>query len=444
MTTMKTFKALLIACSVLILSSTVCAFAPTNFFPPFDPALRLPPAPPRDPLRIGFNIEYGDTKHCRNWDGDKRDLLQINDDTESVIPLFEEPVTVANLDEFLTIKTQLHLAGGCSRSGGTTGCGIFDDGTAGHFRLHGKFDQLEVTPHLRYVLPLRLFPGDLALSAYLPIRHARVHGIGAQDLTENLLDWDLELHELFTDDIQSNLKRYGNLDWNNWSATDLGDLVFLLEWGKDFPQKKDDLKNVDLHAAIGVSCPTGREKDEDKAFSLALSNNDGAWSMPLSIGIDLDFKQHIALGAEANFEILFDHTRNRRLKTEIHQTEFMLLNKGRATKDHGLTWKFYLYLQAYRFWRGLSLKAAYEYTKHDSDHLTPKSDDFDSSIINSAHSLGEWFRHEFIFTLNYDFFARECRKCAVKPQLSLFYKLPVSGKKIIMPQTVGGQLAISF
>jgi hypothetical protein len=443
MTTMKMFKTLLAACGVLTVSSMLCAFAPTNFFLPFDPALRLPPAPHRDPFRIGVNAEYGDTKHCRNWDGNKRDLLQVNNDTEAVIPMFEEPVSIEDVDAFLAVKTKLHLAGGCSRTGGTTGCGMFDDGVAGHLRLHGKFEQIDVTPHVRYVLPLKLFPGDLALSAYLPIRHAHVHGIDEHDLTKNVLDWDQELHTV-TDDIKNFIKHYGNLSWNDWSATDLGDLVVLLEWGKDFPQKKDDLKNVDLHAFIGVSCPTGREKDENKAFSLALSNNDGAWSMPMSIGIDLDFKQHIALGAEANFEVLFDHTRTRRLKTEIHQTEFLLLNTGRATKDHGLTWKFYLYLQAYRFWRGLSLKAAYEYTKHDSDHLTPKSDNFSSSIINSAHSLGEWFRHEFIFTLNYDFFAKECRKCVIKPQLSLFYKLPVSGKKIIMPQTFGGQLAINF
>lgn len=442
---MKFLKTLRLVPIALIIGSMLGAFAPTDFFAPFDPALRLPPAPHRDPLRLGINVEYGDTSRSRNWEGDRRDLLQVNDDTESALAMFEgNQVTVNNIDDFLDIKTQLHLSGGCSRSGGTTGCRVFDDGAAGHLKLSGKFEQLDVTPHVRYVLPLKLFPGDLALSAHLPIRHAKVHKIHWEDWTETSLDWDLNIHELVTDNIKTFVKTYGDLDWNDWSATDVGDLVFLLDWGKDFPQKKDDLKNVDLHAYIGVSCPTGREKDEDKAFSVALSNNDGAWSMPLGIGIDLDFKQHIALGAEADFEVLFDHTRNRRLKTDVHQTEFLLLNKGRATKDHGLTWKFYLYLQGYRFWRGLSLKAAYEYTKHDSDNLTPKSDNFSSPVINTAHSLGEWFLHEFIFSLNYDFFAKECKKCVVKPQLSLFYKIPVSGKKIIMPQTIGGQFAISF
>jgi opacity protein-like surface antigen len=432
-----------IVSGMLLVWTSAYSFAPTTFFPPFDPALRLPPASRRDPFRAGVNVEYGNTCKCRNWNADEHGLLQVHNKSESALPMFDEPTTIDNLDDFLAIKTQLRLAGGSSRVGGTSGSGTFDDGKAGHLKLHGKFEQLDVTPHLRYVLPLSLFPGALAVSAYLPIRHARVHNVHWHDETQNELDWDKDIHELVTDNIKTFVKRFGHLNWSNWSTTGCGDLVCLLDWGKDFPQEKNDLKNVDLHAFIGVSCPTGKDKDEDEAFSVALGN-DGAWTMPLGIGIDLDFKQHIALGAEADFEVIFDHTKDRRLKTEKHQTEFLLLNKGRATKDHGLTWKFYLYLQGYRIWRGLSLKAAYEYTKHDSDHLTPKSDNFSSSVANSDRSLDEWNLHEFIFSLNYDFFVKECKDCVVKPQLNIFYKLPVAGKRIIMPQTIGGQFALNF
>jgi hypothetical protein len=100
-------------------------------------------------------------------------------------------------------------------------------------------------------------------------------------------------------------------------------------------------------------------------------------------------------------------------------------------------------MQGYHFWRGLSLKGAYEYVKHDSDHLSPKHNDFNSTYVNTAHSLNEWFSHSLIFSLNYDFF-KECKHVFVKPQMSFFVKVPVGGKKIIDPLTVGGQRGFSF
>jgi len=146
------------------------------------------------------------------------------------------------------------------------------------------------------------------------------------------------------------------------------------------------------------------------------------------------------LGLDAQFEVVLDDSKDRRMKTHPYQTEFLLLNKGRSTKEHGLTWKFYLYAQAFQFWRGLSLKAAYEYIKHDNDRLSPKTDDFNANIANTARSLEEWYTHNLIFSLNYDFF--KCKR--IKPQLSLFYKLPLTGKRVVMPQTLGGQLTLNF
>lgn len=405
------------------------AFAPTNFFPPYAPTLRLPPVSECDPFRLGVNVEWGKTHKGRNWDGKKRNVLQINDDTQSTIAMFEFATPDVLTPEFIAIRDALRIIG------------ARDDGQRGHITLTGEFEQIDVTPHVRYVLPVNWCSGELALFLGLPIRHARIDGVHFTDLTNPLACPDQRVQELLTgsfDLLKLKTKALGNLSLDDWKETGLGDLLFTVGWSNDYPQDKDGLHNVELHAFIGVLFPTSEPKDEDRAFSIAFGN-DGAWAMPFGLGIDLDFAHHIALGAEAQFEVIFDHTKTRRMKTHLSQTEFLLLNKGRASKDHGLTWKFYLYLQAYRFWRGLSFKTSYEYVKHDSDRLTPKSDDFNSAIVNSAHSLGEWNMHHFIFDINYDFL---CTR--FKPQLHFFYKLPITGKKVINPHTIGGQLAVNF
>lgn len=425
-----TYKIMLLAGLV---SAEAMAFAPTNFFPPYDPNLRLANAPAGNPFRIGVNVEWGQGRHARNWNGDKVNVLQVYDQDQSTIAMLEQPSPELEANpDFITLRDMLRIFG------------ARDDGIRGHVLFRGKFEQWDVTPYVRYVLPLCI-TGQLALAVALPFRHASISDLSYQDLTQDRGCQDNKTKELLTgsvDTLKRVVKDLGNLNLDSWSKSGIGDLVATLGWSNDYPQDKDGLENVELSAFFGVSVPTGLKKDEDRAFSFAFGN-DGAWSIPFGIAIDLDFKYYISLGAAANFEVIFDNTKTRRLVTEANQTEFLLLNKGRATIDHGFLWKFYLYLQGFHFWRGLSLKAAYEYVKHDDDRITPKSDDFNASVANAAFSLKEWNMHHMIFQLNYDTF-QECKGMWFMPQFSVFYKLPIYGKGIINPATVGGQIAINF
>jgi hypothetical protein len=203
-----------------------------------------------------------------------------------------------------------------------------------------------------------------------------------------------------------------------------------------------------LIAKVGASIPTSKEKNEDRAFSMPLGN-DGAWGLPVGFGLELDFVHNIKAGLDADFLVLFDKKRTRRLKSDFEQTEILLLNKGVATKEHGLMWQFHLFVQAYHIYKGLSAKFAYQFVKHDDDRLVPSGNDFDFSIVNSANSIKEWTNHNLIFSLNYDLFTkrRHCQdeySSSVTPQFHLFYKVAVGGKNVIDTSTIGGQWGIHF
>ena len=416
---------------LLVASTQLGAFAPNNFFKPYDYNLRLNEAGKKQhAFRLGANVEYGSRLTGKDWDSKTRNVLALYEETQAFIPSLMGPVNTAAVGV---------LAGLGAPFGGAP----VDDGVRGHVALNGRFEMLDVTLQGRYALPFRPVPGCLGLNVQLPIRDARVSVRQAADQTVVNFPVDAAINALLADraTIQTSMKTYGGLDWSDWSKTDVGDLVVMLDWYNNYSQKKDGLENVQLLAKLGLSIPTAAERDEDKAFSVALGN-DGAWSVPFGLGLNLDFKYNIRLGAEAEFEVLFDHTKNYRMKTEEHQTRFMLLNKGRASMDYGFSWKFNLMLQAYRFWQGCSLGVSYQYFKHDDDRLTPQSNDFDANIANSAQWLKEYNMHHFIFRANWD--GGCCKRTGWTPQLSFFYKLPIDGKNAMLPQTFGGQLAINF
>jgi hypothetical protein len=131
------------------------------------------------------------------------------------------------------------------------------------------------------------------------------------------------------------------------------------------------------------------------------------------------------------------------MKTSRYQTDYLLLHKGKATKSQGPTWKFTLFGKARKILPGLSAMASYHFVKHDDDRLQPKSYNFDPKIVNTAESLKEWSSHSFVFQAAYDLHGLESNK-RFRPHISAFYKLPITGKRVILAHTFGGQIGFTF
>ncbi len=431
----KTLQRILALSLSLSFIGGIGAFAPNNFLKPYDQNLRLATDAPKKRFNAGMNFEYGSTRNGKNDGSKKQNVLQIYDADQSFIAAVRGALVPAIANEFNPKLT----------AGAPVGWN--DDGVRGHITYKGRFSMIDATLRGRYELPFDLVPGELGVSLYLPVRSAQVNGLTFADATAavNAADADVRAavhtHELTV----ATFKRIGGLDLGAWSKAGFGDAVLMLDWANEYRQEgKSDLENVALQAKLGVSMPTAPKRNEDKAFSVALGN-DGAWSIPFGLGLDLDFKYHVRLGAEAEFEFIFDNTKNYRMKTADAQTRFFLINKGKATMDHGFIWKFNLSAGAFRFWHGVSLNATYEYAKRDDDRLVPQTNAFDAKVVNGAAWLKESNSHHMIFKASYD--GWECpfaKKWPVTPQASLFYKLPLDGRNTLLAHTFGGQLAVNF
>lgn len=414
-------------------SKNLFAYAPTNFFRPFDVDFKQFEWK-RNNFRLGALVEYGEDDHCRNWDSDKTGLFQMYNQTES------------------SLAALLGHPRGCyleslAKKMGISSATITDDDLRGHFKLNGKYKEWNSVIFARYKLPVYNLSGIFDLSVFVPIKTMEFYDVSWCELTKNETMADRETKEYVTDDLDNFVKTYGcnlNLNRTGWKGSGLGDVAVMLGWQRDFKQlEKEYLNSVRINMSVGLSIPTGKQKDENQCLSLPLGN-DGAWVIPARAGLDLNFVHNLTAGIDISFMGPFDRTGQYRMKTERNQTDYLLLSKANATKSQGATWQFTLFGQSKRiFGTGLSAMASYYFVRHDEDKLSPESYNFDYSIVNSAQSLKEWVSHTFLFQIGYNLYRFES-KTKLKPQISLFYKLPIAGRRTINSETFGGQLSFTF
>ncbi len=440
------------AAAVLLLTSAQAnAFAPTNFFRSYDAAIQLPFADRDTDFMLGLQVEAGERDKCRNLNRDPRNVLQIYDDTQATLAMIEDPVPGATADPAFV----------AARFGVLTALGVsFDpplpaDGTTGQLLLTGNFKEADFTFLSAYhFLHSRTF-GTFSFSAFVPVVYKKVSNVSILDLTDPnaiigggiVLPRGTRVQQFLTNDLKNNVKRMGNLNLDDWQKTDIGDVSFFIDWRKDVHTEHSLFNTVTFLAKLGVTCPTAEKRDEDQAFSMALGN-DGAWGIPLGVGFHVDLMHHVTVGGNYDVTFLFDETHNRRLKTHPNQTEFLLINKGRATKKHGETWQADGFIRIHRVIKGLSAKFAYQFVRHNEDELTPKTAGFDKTIINSARSLRAWHVHNYIFSVDYNLAPHgdddEDAHRRIVPQISLFFKFADDAKNLIDTRTIGGQLGFSF
>jgi hypothetical protein len=281
------------------------------------------------------------------------------------------------------------------------------------------------------------------IGAYLPIRRMQLSNVCFRDLTGNTQDQDLRVKDLLTNDLVANVFRLGGLCIGPWERSGLGDLTFLAEWVSDFPQAKPFLRNVRLDARLGLTLPTGLKTDEDLLFAVPFGN-DGATGIIFAGGLQTFLGRYMRAGVDVELLSLFGNTRERRIKTNIDQSDLLLLEKTCVYKDWGLTQQFNLYVEFWQFLRGVTCKVDYQFTKHGDDQLSVCSNTFSTYIANTARNLEGWTAHHFIFKLGYDFGYDPSKEMRAKPYLALYAKVPVNGRQSALFTSFGALAAIDF
>jgi len=314
-----------------------------------------------------------------------------------------------------------------------------DDGTRGHFLVCGELDINAAVDFSMWFYFLENF----SVSLHLPFYSMELKNVSWQDQTRMASRDDFKVKESLTNNFFQNVKNLGCLDLCGWKRNGIGDLAVFVEWQKYFEQGRPFLKDVTVGVRGGLTLPTGKKEDEDKLFAVPFGY-DGSVGMIVGAGLDLTFKRYLRGGVDFQLLHLFGREKCRRIKTHQCQTDLLLLQKFDTYKDFGLTQRFNLYLELYRFLKDLSFKVGYQFMRRSEDFLHLCNNKFSECTANTSNRLEEWTMHSLILNLHYQLREDDCREYRVRPYVSVFSKIPFNGMNVAMKRTIGVGFGLDF
>lgn len=277
------------------------------------------------------------------------------------------------------------------------------------------------------------FNKNLYVGFFVPLHFLKLHDVRWKAMNSEDQEVTIQLLE--------QIAQIGKVDlFGGWERKGIGDCTGLVSWYREYPQYvKRWLQQVGWNLRAGFIFPTGKKRNEDILLGIALGNDAGA-GIIAGGRLDLLFGSCMHFGIDGEITHLFGNTRERRIKTNSLETDLLLPTKVVAYKEFGFIQHYTLYLNFERLFKGLSLKCAYQYTKHNDNKLYIRSYHFNPEVINDAQSLQEFTMHHGFFGLTYEVDADWC----YNPSIMLFYKAGFNGKRAIVTDSLGCELAFSF
>ncbi len=314
-----------------------------------------------------------------------------------------------------------------------------DDGIRGNFNVCADLN----IPFGCTLAARRALPHNILLGIYLPFYTMQLKNVHWQSLTKHETAEDQRVHSYLTDDFAQNVHNLGYLDIGPWRRTGLGDISIVADWLQDFVQAQPVLHNVRINGRFGITLPTGKRDNIDKILAIPFGYN-GALTMIFGGGLNLALGSYLHAGFDVELRALFGNTTCQRIKTDIGQTELLLLQKARVYTDYGVEQQYTLYGQLYDLAPHMSFQLAYQFFKRGDSFISTYGNCFSDKIANYSERVQERNWHEILATATYDFGYLTREYVRAIPTLSLFAEIPFKGKRSIVCPTFGAIVDVDF
>lgn len=305
----------------------------------------------------------------------------------------------------------------------------------GAYSIAGKFRVVDASLFAAYNITRNFF-----IEAYLPIRAFFFKTPCFQDVSpvdtitpnSNTPVW--QAFQLSFDAI---LDRY-NLDRDIDSEWGIGDLSCMIGYTYSY-QNTTLLDFVDLTFKVGIITPTGKKRNEDKIFSLALGNN-GHIGFEGSFDTAFGVYEWLTIGTHINAIGFLDRKACIRIKTGARQTGMIYLAKEESKIHRGTIIDAGVYLKADHVVYGLSGLVGYSFTQQNSSTVSPCNAAFSAGVASDNEQLKRWKMHTIHSKIEYDFSKKQWN---YGPSVALFYNKIIGGRRIFKTDMFGTELGLN-
>ena len=313
------------------------------------------------------------------------------------------------------------------------------NGTFGWVQYAGKFSYIEADLYFAQNFCKGFF-ADLNI----PIVHTKISGVGFTDMSPtnagfpnvNDPNWQFLINPT---NLATTLAEY-SLTASDYSKSGVGDIEIYLGWTMNKEDICDSIDFLDATIKVGFNVPSGYQKNQNQAFSLA-AGYDGHFGVPVSFDAAIGFLEWVTVGAHVGGTFFTSKTKSYRMKTSVAQNGYIKLGLGQAKMDMGNLFDAGAYLKADHIFKGLSLMFGYVYARQSKSTLTPTNTvQFPTAIVNGDNMLYSWYSHALSGSVEYDF-AREGKR--FNPVIGIFYSQPIAGKRVFNTKTGGGYAGVN-
>lgn len=357
--------------------------------------------------------------------------LQIYEPRQNLIGLYQgvDPSSCKS-STLITPFTKLidSIAGG---PGG--GVGNLQNGL---FTPTGKFSAGQVAFHSTYSIGNGFY-----VSGYLPAYFVKLDCVDWSYSGNNTLFANDKIEQELVQTFKQDAQHIFNLDVDGWQQNGLGDIAVLVEWQKDFPQRRAVLKNVQPTLRLGLTLPTGKEANENTIMSTPFGS-DGSVGIPFGGGLNVNLDHRAELGFSGQFWYFFSNEKERRIKSFSTQTSLLYPVVTNTIKEYAITQNFNLHAHIFSLCKRLTLKLCYQYWRQGDDTIYPRTTALNNDVVNSDQRIQERTKHNMIVAITYSPLSGEFDRYI--PQAQIFWKGAFKGSRSAIASTAGLQLSVMF
>lgn len=225
-----------------------------------------------------------------------------------------------------------------------------------------------------------------------------------------------------------------------YTVRGLGDSMCLVSWQNYFYENRDFISGLLAALRGGLYLPTGMHKNYySETFLKIPLGYDAAWGIPFGGSLELDFGCYAGAGISADCITFFGSLMPRYIKTDMRQTDMLVLEEVNSILNPGFKESFSVYVTGHDLEKTFLGSFCYQYNKQNESDIILCDTQFSNLIAQSQDLLENWTTHNLILS-----FQGEYAFSGIYSTYSGFLKWGFDGQRSIVANTVGVQVNINF